>query len=64
VPVPVFVTATVCADGFPPPAVAVNVLLLGVKVIVGACVIVNETLMFCGLLVTPLADDDTGTVAV
>ena len=65
VPLPMFETTTACDAGLLPPTPAENERVFGLKRIVGPVAeTVSVTLMFCGLFVTPLADDVTGTVAV
>jgi hypothetical protein len=65
VPPPLLLTATVCAAGLLPPAVAVKVTAVGFSPITGfEAVTVNVALIVWGLLVTLPAEEATGTVAV
>jgi len=67
VPPPVFLTASDCGVGFPPPCCAVKVKLPGVIPIAGgtaAAVIVSETVTVCGVFVAPEAAIVTGVLTV
>lgn len=67
VPPPVFLTASDCGVGFPPPCCAVKVRLPGVTPIAGgtaAAVIVSETFTVCGVFVAPEAAIVMGVLTV